>query len=66
MEIKKANTNSKGVLNNRAYRDALKKAGLAEGVGLTTKFVILQTGIKLMEELLLFALCKCRSKKDSN
>ena len=39
MEIKKANTNSKGVLNNRAYRDALKKAGLAEGVGLTTKFV---------------------------
>ena len=39
MEIKKANTNSKGVLKNRAYRDALKKAGLAEGVGFTTKFV---------------------------
>jgi hypothetical protein len=29
LEIKKANTNSKGVLKNRAYRDALKKAGLA-------------------------------------
>ena len=38
MEIKKANTKD-GVLNNRAYRDALKKAGLAKGVGLTTKFV---------------------------
>jgi hypothetical protein len=38
-KIKKANTNKKGVLNNRAYRDALKKAGLAEGKGLTTKFV---------------------------
>jgi hypothetical protein len=39
LEIKKANTNSKGVLKNRAYRDALKKAGLAEAKGLTTKFV---------------------------
>jgi len=39
MNIKKANTNSKGVLKNRAYRDALKKAGHAKGVGLTTKFV---------------------------
>jgi len=39
MKIKKANTNSKGVLNNKAYRDALKKAKHAKGVGLTTKFV---------------------------
>ena len=39
MKIKKANTDSKGVLNNKAYRDALKKAGHAKGVGLTTKFV---------------------------